>query len=216
MKKNRKNGKADAKKQARQRRQAEERATRDRIEPVNSVNHPELHIHTCCDDGETSHLYIKNDGQDVVESNFWDSKYNEMGVSYLSANAGAFRLLLSDAHSASLAEMATGYEVVLSEGPVTKDVRRWDGHFSESFVRGEAEAGTTSSLELLFEDGTEAPVLLFLAREQVDFLPNGTEHEPRPFTVWVKGEDGLPEKGLSLPSYFRRVSTIPYMKPRVS
>jgi len=94
-------------------------------------------------------IQIENRGQAIVKTNYWDSEYAQAGMFYLSWNAGAARLLVPDAQKLTLPEMRTAKYVIVSRGP-------WDDH------------GGRDALELLFEDGSDAPFAVHLVSEQTD------------------------------------------------
>lgn len=135
-------------------------------------------------------IEILNDGPSVSRTDYFDSPPAKAGYLYLSWNAGTARLLVPDSRHGWLNEMATAREVIISRGP-------W------SAARGR------DALELLFEDGSDAPFAIRLAMQQTDRLP--TE------TVIADGLDFhvLTRKGqmLQLPARYRRVGALPCMQP---
>lgn len=133
-------------------------------------------------------IEIANNGKDIKETNYWDSRQAQAGYAYLSMNAGALRLLLPPRLESALEEMRTAKEVIVSRGP-------W------------ADYGDRDAVEVLFEDMTNEPFLLQLVAEQVDMLPS-KKRKNLVFSVWTR--EG---KQLELPAKFRKVSRIPYMKP---
>src|SRR5574337_2166358 len=84
----------------------------------------------------TDHLVLINRGQEIRETNYWDSIPARAGYFYLSWNAGAGRLLVPDFHRDLLAEMNSAKYVIVSRGP-------WP------------EQGGREGLEVLFEDGSD-------------------------------------------------------------
>lgn len=135
-------------------------------------------------------MLILNAGPTVSETDYFDSPAAKAGYLYLSWNAGAARLLVPDSRHGWLNEMATASEVIISRGP-------W------SAARGR------DALELLFEDGSDAPFAIRLTMEQTDRLP--TE------AVITDGLElhVLTRTGqmLRLPARYRRVSAVPCMQP---
>ena len=92
-------------------------------------------------------LMIRNQGQILVETNYWDSPHAQAGHFYLSWNAGAGRLLIPDAQKAILRELRGAREVIVSRGPSVNE-------------------GGRDALELLWEDGSDAPFVVHLVAEQ--------------------------------------------------
>jgi hypothetical protein len=89
-------------------------------------------------------MQIRNRGQEIIETDYWDTEYNRGGYCFLSWNAGAARLLLSGALEPQLCKMRAATQVIISCGPlaVSDTSGRWD---------------TRDALELLFEDGSDTP-----------------------------------------------------------
>lgn len=85
-------------------------------------------------------LTINNQDIHIVETNYWGGEYDLRGLVYLSANAGALRLLLPRASSTEwLAEIKTGKRCIIeaSQRPAYPDY-----------------------LDLVFDDGTDNPFVL--------------------------------------------------------
>ena len=64
-----------------------------------------------------AHLFIENDGPEILSTNFWQSALARAGTFYLSTNAGAFRLLVPTQHQGSLREMRRAHTCIVSRGP---------------------------------------------------------------------------------------------------
>lgn len=133
-------------------------------------------------------ITIQNDGPDLRATNYWESEHSRRGYAFLSLNAGTFRLLLPPAMAGALAEMQSSAEVIVSRGPWTQQ-------------------GGRDALEVLFEDHSDSPYMLHLVTEQADMLPDKTRTDLK-FTVWTP--DG---KAGQWPCKFRKVKSIPWMKP---
>lgn len=97
-------------------------------------------------------LYLANDREIVVDTNFWESAYNTLGAFFLSQNAGAARLLVPDGQADFLEEI--------------KATRYVD--FERSVLAGQ------KVLHLWFEDGTPTPFRLRIGEKQFDFWPRLT------------------------------------------
>lgn len=135
-------------------------------------------------------LAIKNAGQNIIETNYWDSEHARRGYCYLSWNAGAARLLLPDALKGELREMRGANCVIVSRGP-------WH------------EQGGREALELLFEDGSDSPYCLHLVAEQTDrLLPEDNQGGGFVVTVWTRGGEKL-----RLPGKYRTVAAVPCLDP---
>lgn len=139
-------------------------------------------------------IEIKNEGQDIVSTNYWETEHARRGLYYLSINAGVFRLLVPDAQVAEVADWLSAHEVIISRGP-------WP------------DAGKSDALEILFEDDSESPYVIHLSGEQIDRMPLDTDsdHKGNPprwkFSAWTqKG------KVMELPCRYRLVKELPFLK----
>jgi hypothetical protein len=123
----------------------------------------------------------------VVRTNYFESEHAKHGLVYLSVNAGAYRLLVPAALLTTVSEMRTGQYVIVSE---TADHNR---------------------MELLFEDGTDTPYILYISGQQCDRHIPAQEDGRRDirFLVYGPGCRLL----LDRPARYRRVPRIPWMKP---
>ena len=135
-------------------------------------------------------LEIRNQGQAITSTNYWDSDHAKAGYFYLSWNAGAARLLIPDNQKVALREMKTAHEVIISRGP-------W------------SDQGGRDALELLFEDGSDNPYSLLLVAEQCDRLIPATDQGGGfVVTAWTRG--GV--KG-RWPGKYRVVPALPCLEP---
>lgn len=134
-------------------------------------------------------IQIKNSGQEIVETNYYDTPHAASGLVYLSINAGALRLLVPDKQAAMVAEFRTGREVIVSRGP-------WPNQ------------GLKDGLELLFEDESDNPYAIHMEPRQCDRLPGNADTGKRlTFAAWT--QQG---KAVELPCYCRQVKQIPWLK----
>ena len=63
-------------------------------------------------------LKFANQGQDILETNYWDTPKGRSGYAFLSCHEGAGRLLLSrDMAERCLARLEAASEAILSSGP---------------------------------------------------------------------------------------------------
>ncbi len=90
-------------------------------------------------------ITVSNAGPLLVETNYWHTEHARAGYVYMSANAGAWRLLLPTASAAQLAEMRTGKSVLIEKN--TAGGKAWD---------------------IVFEDGTDSPFCVTLGQTQFD------------------------------------------------
>jgi hypothetical protein len=136
----------------------------------------------------SSLITIKNDGQEIVETNYWASDYFMRGAVYLSINAGAFRLLVPS--QIPIDDMVAADEVIVTRGA-------WP------------EAGKHEALELMFEDYSDNPYCIHIGSEQIDRPPADSDrHKSFVFAIWT--QDG---KVKELPARYRKANRIPFMKP---
>lgn len=135
-------------------------------------------------------ITVSNNGQEIVSTNHFDSKYAKNGFLYVTINAGAVRLLVPDLIISQIAEFKTANEVIISRGPFPGQ------NLSDAY-------------EILFEDNTNEPYSLHLHPDLFDrALGNKDTNKQINFTVWTRSG-----KHLELPCYFRMVNNLPYLKP---
>lgn len=134
-------------------------------------------------------LHFENQGQKIVDTNFWDSDMARAGYAFVSWNAGAARLLLPDALAPAVREMKSAKYVIVSRG-------RW------------TEAGRDDALELLFEDQSQNPYCLHLSKEQTDRLIPEEDQGSLWVVVWTRRGQQL-----RLPGKYRRVASLPCLEP---
>ena len=135
-------------------------------------------------------MYIRNQGQAVVETDYWDSTLAEHGLCYLTWSAGAARLLVPESMQHILPTISAADSVIISQGP-------WH------------EAGVDNALEVLWEDGTDSPLALYIQDEACDrILTAGDAGREFPFSVWTR--EG---KHQSWTAYLRQVSSLPHLQP---
>lgn len=139
-------------------------------------------------------LEIHNHGPLVVRTNYWESDMAQAGKFYCSVNAGAIRLLVPQSQRPAIEDMRASTRIVLSRGP-------WPA------------MGLPEAVELLFDDGTDAPYALHLSPESFDLLPA----EPPTGYEWVLSvwdeKKGRPHKAVERPCHWRRVPRIPWLRP---
>lgn len=138
-------------------------------------------------------LTIGNDGSSIHSTNYWGSELEADGRFFMSLNAGTFRLLLPRGSECAIDEMKAAKNVVISRGV-------WP------------RAGLSDGVEILFDDRTSAPFALFSGVNGCDRLPSDSEQGKCGFTVWT-WMAGSPECRITRPCWYRRVPSIPCLKP---
>lgn len=102
-------------------------------------------------------LYLSNDGPMIIDTNFWESEYNALGLFFLSQNTGASRLLVPDSKVALLAELeATRFVEIEHDRLAGRPV-----------------------INLWFEDGTANPFRLQMSDAHLDLWPRRTNASSR-------------------------------------
>jgi hypothetical protein len=135
-------------------------------------------------------MLIKNQGRSLVWTDYWLTDQATRGYFFLSWHAGAARLLVPDTAQSSLQEMRTGSIAIISRGPWTDQ----DGR---------------EAIEILFEDGSDAPFSCTLLAEQCDCLI-GAEDQGGHIELVVYSSLG---QELALPAKYRRVNSLPCLQP---
>lgn len=102
-------------------------------------------------------LRIDNHGPLIVSTDYWGSDLARAGKVFCSVNGSAIRVLLPPALYSTLADMRQARECVLSRGPWPAE-RKPEG------------------VEIMWDDGSDAPFALHLTPESFDLLPG----EPEP------------------------------------
>jgi hypothetical protein len=118
--------------------------------------------------------FVANRGQAITSTNYWDSEAARAGLYYLSWNAGAARLLVPDGEEHQIQEMSTATFVSISQGPLGGDRKK-------------------EVLELLFDDKSEYPFLLFLGMSQTDRRIHAQpgRAESTVLSVWTRGGEQM-------------------------
>lgn len=130
-------------------------------------------------------LIIANRGGDIRETNYFDSSMARQGMFFLSWNASVGRILVPDTQRRVLREMATATECVVTRG-------RLNG---------------ADTLELMFDDRSDAPYVLYLCRQSTD---RWFASDDRPFTVAAWTRDG---KAGEWVGRYRTADELPCLRP---
>lgn len=139
-------------------------------------------------------LIFENDGPDIVATNFWSTPLAAAGAMFCSINAGAFRLLMPRMLEHQTADMV-GREVIITHGP-------WPA------------AGQSSGLEMMWEDGSDAPFSVFLGAGQIDRVI-ARDDAGRSITclAYVRGFSGTPLLAGRWPGKIRMAASLPCLRP---
>ncbi|MCI0437116.1 MAG: hypothetical protein L0271_26280 [Gemmatimonadetes bacterium] len=139
-------------------------------------------------------ITVENHGPLIVATNYWQTEHAERGMMHVSINAGAIRCLLPLSIAGVIRELRQSRYAVLSRGPWT------DKHLAEA-------------VEILWEDGSDAPHAWHLSPESFSMLPA----EPPAGREWIISawveRDGRPHRAVERPCHWRRVEKIPWMQP---
>jgi hypothetical protein len=156
-------------------------------------------------------IQISNHGPLITATNYWDSELAREGKLFVSVNAGAIRVLLPPQLYVALNDMRAVRECVLSRGP-------WSTHLTPEQALSmdlprSVETAVLEGIEIMWDDGSDAPYALHLTPASFDLLPA----EPEPgrewlLSVWV-AKDGSPHKSLERKCHWRRVDQIPSLAP---
>lgn len=144
-------------------------------------------------------LKIENHGPLITATNYWSLPPKRGELCFVSVNAGAFRLLLRPEAREHIPDMQAAREVLISRGP-------WPA------------ARLPDAIEILFEDGSTDPFALHLQIESFDRLPTDSDQgKPWTLSVWdnrTANPRPRPRQVLERPCWYRRVSILPWLKPR--
>ncbi|MBP8812514.1 MAG: hypothetical protein KBE25_00235 [Laribacter sp.] len=145
-------------------------------------------------------LKFANQGQDILETNYWDTPKGRSGYAFLSCHEGAGRLLLSrDMAERCLARLEAASEAILSSGP-------WRH-------AGPEEGRMT--LEIMFDTPGQdaAPLAVHLSPRQCDQgEPPAPEGEEFPLTVWTQDAAGQVRQLRALSCRYRKVGAVPCLE----
>jgi hypothetical protein len=135
---------------------------------------------------ESVSININNDGQELVDTNYWQTPFAKDGLCFLSWNAYAARLLVPKASEALLTEMVGSSFVIISSGI-------WMGH---------------KALEIFFEDNSESPFSIHIMEAFTDrILPPTSHGNSFTFSVWTEAG-----KQLAFEGKYRVVNFLPCLE----
>jgi hypothetical protein len=136
-------------------------------------------------------LRIVNEGQRLVETNYWQTENAKRGFMYLTTNAGCIRLLVPPSGEHLLSEMSRKVrEVVLTRGRLEK---------------------VDDVTEVMFEDGSASPFCMHIDPKQVDrrWVPTDEGKQWR-FAIYTQDRGKVADFARC---YLRRAPTLPYVQP---
>ncbi|WP_024873352.1 hypothetical protein [Tolumonas lignilytica] len=132
-------------------------------------------------------IFISNNGVKVLDTNYWESDMAESGLLFLSWNDGAGRLLIPKCQENLLREMKSGKYVIITRGMYNN----------------------VDSLEIMFEDNSESPFVVFISMGQTDrLIPKSDKHGIFDFTILVENGEVAKFK-----AKYRRTKRLPCMTP---
>lgn len=138
-------------------------------------------------DRSTELLVITNDGPELVSTNYWELEHAAKGLFFVSINAHCVRLLVPPAYENSLPDMIAARSVVLTQG-------LYNG---------------SRAVEMLFDDDTDEPFVIFLDVNQFDRIwPPNEDGMTIDFAIYVKGS-----KAWQSTCHLRRSATLPLLTP---
>lgn len=137
-----------------------------------------------------STIRIENHGPLITASDYWDGEYAEHGKLIVSPNAGAIRCLLPPALHQVIGELRQAEYAIVSRGP-------WQG--------GEG-------LEILWEDHSDAPQAWHVTSESCLPMPGDPGENQWIIACWILRR-GKPHKAIERPCHWRRVESLPWLKP---
>jgi hypothetical protein len=143
---------------------------------------------------ENGWIFIENNGQGGMTTNFWQTDFAKNGYCFVTLDAGYYRLLVPYYRKDWLAEMKTAREVIISRGP-------WPS----------GRPPKKDAFEIMFEDGTSSPFIINVGPEQWDRAPGEADQGWKGvFSVYF---DGATKPTLEFKKvFYRRVPKIPWLK----
>jgi hypothetical protein len=142
-------------------------------------------------------IWTEHNGSRLVATDYWQSDMAANGFFVISGNAGVVHLLMPEAHRPRLHDMTMARNVVIRRGMYKPDPPK------------EAK----DCLEVLFDDGTNEPFVLYLDTGQALRVPADSDSgRGFAFQVYVQAPDGTPEVVLERPCFYERVALLPDLR----
>ena len=135
-------------------------------------------------------LSVENHGPLITSSNYWASEYAAAGKVLISPNAGVIRCLLPPSLYGVIGELRACEYAIVSRGI-------WLGH---------------EAIEILWEDHTETPIAWHLTADSCLTMPGDPGEQQWTVTCWVERR-GKPHKAIERPCHWRRVKSLPHLRP---
>ncbi len=119
-------------------------------------------------------IIIKNDGKEIISTNYFDSKLNKRGKYYISLNAGAFRLLIPDVYVDEIKrELKLAKRIVITRKALQIDAE----------VQG---------FEILLDDKSEDPYIFQFSENSFDRIPEkNDENKTFFFSAWIREDNKI-------------------------
>lgn len=138
---------------------------------------------------------VRNDGEQLVGTNYFDTPPAKAGYPFVSINAAAFRVLVPPSCEAWIDEMRRSEYLIATQG-------LWRPSPGES---------PREAIELLFEDQSDSPFVMYVVAEQVDRMPSRRDSGRADLhaLVYTAG----PTLALRMPARFRTHASLPYCRP---
>lgn len=130
-------------------------------------------------------LEIVNAGAEIKSTNYFDTAHALRGLYYVSWNASSARVLVPDVQLGALDEMRTGRICVISRGKLYG----------------------VDALELMFDDGSDAPFALHIEMRQTDRAIID-DHQSFKVAAWTRAGKVAEWSGK-----YRVVQELPYLEP---
>lgn len=140
-------------------------------------------------------LLIKNEGPEIVGTNFWKTEHAKAGMFHLSTNAGTIRLLIpTQWEDRFLPEIIECDYVIVSVGQC-------------SYGRN------TMCVEMIFERSDKDPLYLILESDQCSMVPGDPSPGEWKFSAWhLNPNNGEAEKISEKEAKWRAVAEIPCLQ----
>jgi hypothetical protein len=134
-------------------------------------------------------LRIDNDGETIAFTNYFDTAHAQAGLVFLSWNAGAARLLVPDNLAPIIVpDLRDVREVFITRG-------RFNGEFGYTDFTFSADARTPhgrEAIEVIFDDGSDAPKATIIESAQCDrLLLESSQEKIYPFLVVTRSGEQL-------------------------
>lgn len=131
-------------------------------------------------------ISIGNVGPEIASTNYWDSDQAQLGLLYVSPNAGVLRLLVPSESERILPDMRTGKKAIVENSIVRR-----------------------GAVDIVFDDGTQSPFCVTLDRKQFSAIP---KRGAWGLSIWTR-EGKQIELACQVESTGNWQSQVPYSNP---